>query len=160
MTSPKHDLLSLALEDLRNRPSSTRPRLRARLGAIEPPRTSHAATALSLDWRSRGDRHRGLSGLPSAHRRRSSCVSVYGTEIGRTRTSARSKTAHASCWIRAPRVRVALLETARETWNCSKARRISMSPRSRSPLRVRTRLRRSSAVGTSFDVAARPGVRR
>ncbi len=106
MTSPKHDPLSLALEELRNRPIVNESRDYARNGS----------RASSRRHRTRERRWRSIVALAAIGIAALLAFLVLTSNSSRQclpnghwpTAASRSKTAHESCWTRARSVRVAL----------------------------------------------------
>jgi transmembrane sensor len=155
MTSQKHDLLSLALEDLRNRPivnesrdyareweqsSSRRHRVRRTalrsIGAL-----SVIGVAVFLAF------PRLPTKLFATH--------VYQTQIGKTR-SLTLEDGSRIVLDTSSRVRVVYSETARDVELLEGQAHFDVAKNRERPFRVRTSFAEVVAVGTSFDVAARP----
>jgi transmembrane sensor len=147
--TPKHDPLSLALEELRNRPVVNESRDYAREWEQSSERRYRT---LRVTFGSIG----ALAAIvaivltinPFAR-------DVYATDVGQTRSIALEDGSRVMLDT-SSRVRVAFSETARDVELIEGQAHFDVAKNPARPFRVRTRFAEVVAVGTSFDVAARP----
>jgi transmembrane sensor len=150
MTPQKHDLLSLALEDLRNRPIVHEGRDYAREWERSIARRHRART---MAVRSIGALAAiGVVGFLLIAEFGST---VYETGIGKTRSIALEDGSHIMLDT-SSRVRVAFSETARDVELLEGQAHFDVAKNPARPFRVRTTFAEVVAVGTSFDVAIQP----
>jgi transmembrane sensor len=155
MTQPKQDLLSLALEDLRNRPIVNASRDYAREWERSSARRHRMRTAA---LRSIGALAViGIAVFLAFPRLPATLFApnVYETEIGKTRNITLEDGSRIVLDT-SSRVRVAYSGTARDVELLDGQAHFDVAKNPSRPFRVRTTFAEVVAVGTSFDVAARP----
>jgi transmembrane sensor len=151
MTQPQRDLLSLALEDLRNRPIVNASRDFAREWERSSSRRTTALRSIGALAMIGLSVFLAFPRIPA----RLFASNVYETEIGKTR-SITLEDGSRIVLDTSSRVRVDYSETARDVELLEGQAHFDVAKNRSRPFRVRTAFAEVVAVGTSFDVAARP----